>query len=94
MATELLRVPIASGKHEITILTRKDSAASSSDGAVSYKKVDYTSVESLTEVLRGYEVCLSFLVIMDEAGFEAQKNLIDACVAAGVKKFAPTEWGM
>ncbi|KAF2275223.1 NmrA-like family protein-like protein [Westerdykella ornata] len=94
VATELLREPIASGKHDITILTRKDPPTGNPIGGVSYKKVDYSSVESLTEELRGYDVCLSFLIIMDEAGFQAQKNLIDACVAAGVKKFAPTEWGI
>jgi hypothetical protein len=31
---------------------------------------------------------------MDDAGFQAEKNVIDACVAAGVKRYAPSEWGM
>jgi len=36
---------------------------------------------------------LSFLQLSTDGGHQAQKNLIDASIAAGVKRFAPSEWG-
>jgi hypothetical protein len=61
---------------------------------VDYKRVDYTSLESLTEALHGYDVCLSFLVVHNDTNNTVQKNLIHACIAAGVRRFAPSEWGI
>ena len=92
VATNLLRAPLASGKHDITILTRR--APTSITPGVSYKIVDYSSVDSLAEALEGFEVVLSFLIVMDEAGFTAQKNLIDAAVLANVPRLSPSEWAV
>jgi hypothetical protein len=56
-------------------------------------KANYEDVDQLTEVLRGVETVLSFVADMQlEAGVRAQKNLIDAAVRAGVRRFAPSEW--
>lgn len=92
VATEFLRAPIASGKHEITILTR--SHPSNPTPGVSYETVDYQDRASLTKALHGFDVCLSFLVVHLDTDCVVQKNLIHASIAAGVKRFAPSEWGV
>ena len=48
----------------------------------------------LTEALKGYDVCLSFLVVHHDTDCIAQKNLIHACIDAGVKRFSPSEWSI
>jgi hypothetical protein len=42
--------------------------------------------------LHGVDTVLSFIVAFEDAEGTIQKNLIDASVAAGVKRFAPSEW--
>lgn len=59
-----------------------------------YKKVDYTNLELLTADLRGFDVCLSFLIVHLDTDNLVQRNLIHACIAAGVSRFAPAEWGI
>ncbi|KAF9738522.1 hypothetical protein PMIN07_004272 [Paraphaeosphaeria minitans] len=92
VATEILRAPIASGTHDIHIFTR--SPPTTSAPGVSYKVVDYTDRAALTDALKGFDVCLSFLVVHLDVDCIVQKNLIHACIAAGVKRFAPSEWGI
>ncbi|KAF2002574.1 NAD(P)-binding protein [Amniculicola lignicola CBS 123094] len=70
VATEILKSAIASGKQDITILTRSD------------------------PVLKGFDTVLSFLVVHLDEGCKVQRNLIQACVKAGVRRFAPSEWGI
>lgn len=61
---------------------------------VNYVTVDYENKTQLVEALRGVDVVLSFLA---DSNFDLvqrmQELLIDACVEAGVKRFAPSEWG-
>ncbi|KAF4535875.1 NmrA-like family protein [Lasiodiplodia theobromae] len=63
-------------------------------GRVNYVTVDYENKTQLVEALRGVDVVLSFLA---DSNFDLvqrmQELLIDACVEAGVKRFAPSEWG-
>jgi hypothetical protein len=44
--------------------------------------------------LTGFHTVLSFFVVHLDEGCVAQKNLIDACIEAGVGRFAPSEWGI
>ncbi|CAI6338336.1 unnamed protein product [Periconia digitata] len=94
VATEILRAPIASGKHSITIFTRGSPPATSPSPNVSYKQVDYRDLDSLTEALKGHDVCLSFLLVSLDTNSTAQKNLIHACISAKVRRFSPSEWGV
>lgn len=55
--------------------------------------MDYSNQSALVEVLKGTHTLLSFLQVMRESGQESEKQLIDAAVAAGVKRFAPSEYG-
>ncbi|KAH7389446.1 hypothetical protein DE146DRAFT_664146 [Phaeosphaeria sp. MPI-PUGE-AT-0046c] len=91
VATELLRAPIRSGKHDITIFTRSQPPAAQPSG-VSYKKVDYYDLPGLTAALQGFHTCLSFLIAHNDVDNTIQKNLIHACIASEVRRFAPSEW--
>lgn len=55
------------------------------------KEVDFTSVHSLTPALQGVEIVISCLATL---AISAQNPLIDASVAAGVRRFIPAEFGM
>lgn len=56
-----------------------------------WKTVKYDDKESLVDALRGTHTLLSFVQVFFDSEGTMQKNLIDAAVAAGVKRFAPSE---
>ncbi|RYP75072.1 hypothetical protein DL770_007483 [Monosporascus sp. CRB-9-2] len=58
---------------------------------LSIKEVDFNSVQSLTPALLGTQVVISCLATL---AIGSQNPLIDATVAAGVKRFIPAEFGM
>ncbi|PSN67553.1 NAD(P)-binding protein [Corynespora cassiicola Philippines] len=91
VASNLLYTTIRSGKHDITIFTRGNPPANKQPG-VDYKTVDYNNRAELAESLRGFHTCLSFIVAHLDPNGTNQRNLIDACVDVGVKRFAPSEW--
>jgi len=51
-------------------------------------------LDSLTAALDGVDVVLSFILPFADKDNVAQKNLIDACIKAGVRRFAPSEWAL
>ena len=59
---------------------------------VNVVQVDYHDQASLTKHLQGVHTVLSFIVTAADPESREQKNLIDASVDAGVKRFAPSEW--
>lgn len=80
---------MAAKKHEIIILTRNVASAGNSEPGVTFRAVNYDGKSGLVEVLRGIHTVLSFTQLENNS----QKNLIDAAIVAGVKRFAPSEWG-
>lgn len=68
----------------------QDAPAGETSGAITWAKTDYKDKEQLAQILQGTHTLLSF--IGDEPTAPVQKNLIDAAVQAGVKRFAPSEW--
>jgi hypothetical protein len=56
--------------------------------------VDYHDRTSLTDAVHGFDVVLSFITVHLDIDCTAQKNLIHACIDAGVRRFAPSEWGI
>lgn len=78
---------------EVTILSRKGSNTTDSLPAHSNQKiikVDYNDVQELTSALQGVEVVVSTLA---GVALDTQKPLIDAALAAGVKRFIPSDFG-
>lgn len=57
-----------------------------------WKNTTYQDKDQLVEALHGVHTVLSFLVTQEDPASIAQKNLIDAAIQAGVKRFAPSEW--
>jgi len=53
---------------------------------------DY-SLPNLVDRLRGTDAVLSFITVRGDPDNSAQKALIHACIEAGVRRFAPSEWG-
>jgi hypothetical protein len=73
----------------VTALTRADSR-STFPPAVKVVPVDYDSLDSLTAALKGQDAFVSTVAIL---AIGAQIRLIDAAIAAGVKRFIPSEFG-
>ena len=59
---------------------------------VTWVKTSYQDPKELRETLKGVHTVLSFIVTQSDPGNVSQKNLIDAAIQAGVKRFAPSEW--
>ncbi|OJK04244.1 hypothetical protein ASPACDRAFT_57566 [Aspergillus aculeatus ATCC 16872] len=73
----------------VSVLTRsRKPGAYTSD--VNVFEVDFNSVKSLTTALEGVDAVVS---TVSGAAVEDQTVLIDAAVAAGVKRFIPSEFG-
>ncbi|EXM17130.1 hypothetical protein RAB80_000133 [Fusarium oxysporum f. sp. vasinfectum] len=92
LAREIIDRLVATGKHEIIALVRKEPSAFSELPGATWIQTDYKNKAELVELFRGVETVLSFLAVHLDPGNETQKRLIDAAVEAGVKRFAPSEW--
>lgn len=93
LAQEVIDTLIAANKHQITILTRNASAKDNMPG-VTWLAVNYNDKDGLVSALQGIHTVLSFTNQQDaDDENNAQKNLIDASIAAGVSRFAPSEYG-
>ena len=63
------------------------------DGKIEQRTVDYHDTEVLVKALNGVHTVLSFIQLLLDVDQKAQKNLVDAAIKAGVKRFAPSEYG-
>ncbi len=73
----------------VTVLTRSKASAAY-DPSVKVVEVDYASMDSVTAALEGVDALVS---TVGAEATEKQTVLIDAAVAAGVKRFIPSEYG-
>ncbi|KAE8452548.1 hypothetical protein EG329_000451 [Mollisiaceae sp. DMI_Dod_QoI] len=74
---------------QVTVLTRSQKPGAF-DANVKVLEVDFTSKVSLTTALKGIDAVVS---AVGHQGVENQHILIDAAIAAGVKRFIPSEYG-
>lgn len=72
----------------MTILTRQSSQAKFPE-SVNVIRVDYTSVPDLTSALSDQDAVVS---VLTTSAMDAQLPLIEAAVAAGVRRFLPSEF--
>ncbi|CAI6099273.1 unnamed protein product [Clonostachys chloroleuca] len=93
VSQEILDALLASKKHTITILSRKGAPTVLGRSDIHWKTVDYDNKLSLVDALRGVHTVLSFIQLLSDPGQKSQRNLIDASIAAGVKRFSPSEYG-
>ena len=89
LGTVILEELLKSGLFEVTILIRETSAHTFPPG-VKVVKVDFSNLDSLTNALTGQDALVSALASLAIA---SQRLLIDAAVAAGVKRILPSEFG-
>ncbi|KAJ4018341.1 hypothetical protein NW752_005456 [Fusarium irregulare] len=91
---EVIDALLSRNKHEIIILSRKDAPEKEVAPGVKWFQSNYESVDELVKVFEGVHTVLSFISVPagDKTAWPAQKNLIDAAIKAGVKRFAPSEW--
>ncbi len=75
------------------LLTQLTRPSCESASRVKLRAVDYDDKFQLIEALQGVHKVLSFFQLMADPGNIVQKNLINAAIVAGVKRFAPSEWG-
>jgi hypothetical protein len=73
----------------LSILTRTDSSATF-PSSIRVIRADYTSLDSLTHAFTGQDVVIS---LIGSGVVAAQTLLIDAAIAAGVRRFIPSEFG-
>ncbi|KAH0366624.1 NAD(P)-binding protein, partial [Aureobasidium melanogenum] len=92
VAAEIIDVLVATGKHEILLLSRREASTDAAIQGTTWIQVDYRSQAQLTHALRGVHTLLSFISEQEDPDSPLQKNLIKAAVDAGVKRVAPSEW--
>ncbi|KAI3391876.1 hypothetical protein diail_6675 [Diaporthe ilicicola] len=93
VAMEVIDALVAAHKHEITIFSRNKRSEDVVASGVQWRVVDYDDRDDLVEALWGIHTLLSFVQLLADPENQSQKNLIDAAIAAGVKRFAPSEYG-
>ncbi|KAI8307968.1 hypothetical protein K4K59_010532 [Colletotrichum sp. SAR11_240] len=79
----------SSKQFDVTVLTRTGSSHEF-PANITVKYVDYDNPALLAEAVRGQDAVVSTLSVF---GSDVQKALVDASVAAGVKRFLPSEFG-
>ncbi|KAK7421234.1 hypothetical protein QQX98_002364 [Neonectria punicea] len=92
VAREVIDALIASKNHEITVLSRRDASAVDAIPGVNWRAVNYDDTSTLVAALQGTHTLLSFVQLLSDPEQKSQKNLIDAAILAGVKRFAPSEY--
>lgn len=76
-----------------TNVIQKSSVGDNTSG-VAWRVVNYNDIDDLAAALRGIHTVLSFVnQLVAGHDNDSQKNLIDGSIAAGVKRFAPSEYG-
>jgi len=92
LAREVIDALLATKKHDIIVISRTEYSLKPQQG-LRFCALDYQDKDQLADMLRGVHTVLSFINQSVDHGNASQKALIDACVAAGVKRFAPSEYG-
>lgn len=77
----------------VTAITRAESTSDNTKlpATLPVKKVDYSSFDDLKAAFANQDAVVS---VIGAPGVPAQKVAIDAAVAAGVKRFIPSEFGI
>ena len=85
----VLNALVKSGKFNVTVVKRASSSASFPD-SVAVRTADLSSVDSVTAAFEGQDAVVS---TVGTAGLSGQSVLVEAAVAANVKRFLPSDFG-
>jgi nucleoside-diphosphate-sugar epimerase len=89
LGTFILDKLLASSKFNVQVLKRAGSSSTYAPGA-KVVETDFADLESLKAAFQGQDAVVS---IVGDAGVLSQKLMVDAAVAAGVKRFLPSNFG-
>ncbi|MCJ1382592.1 hypothetical protein MMC17_005705 [Xylographa soralifera] len=89
LGVPVLNALVKSGKFNVTVVKRPSSSASFPD-SVTVRTADLSSVDSVTAAFEGQDAVVS---TVGTAGLPAQNVLVEAAVAANVKRFLPSDFG-
>ena len=89
LGAPVLNALIKSGKFNITAVKRQSSSASFPD-SVTVRTADLSSVDSVTAAFKGQDAVVSTVGM---EGLLGQSVMIEAAVAANVKRFLPSDFG-
>ncbi|MCJ1303350.1 hypothetical protein MMC08_006159 [Hypocenomyce scalaris] len=89
LGVPVLNALVKSGKFNVTVVKRPPSSASFPD-SVTVRTADLSSVDSVTAAFKGQDAVVS---TVGTAGLPGQGVLVEAAVAAGVKRFLPSDFG-
>ncbi|KAF2116826.1 isoflavone reductase family protein-like protein CipA [Lophiotrema nucula] len=89
LGPSILDAFLEDGSFNVSVLTR-ESSSSTFPSSVKVHKADYNSIDSLKAAFQGQDAVLSFV---GGTAIGDQEKLIDAAIAAGVKRFLPSEYG-
>ncbi|KAI0850699.1 NAD(P)-binding protein [Daldinia vernicosa] len=92
LAREVIDALVASKKHDIIALVRKDPAQFPALPGVEWVKTAYDDKSELVRLFKGVEAVICFLAVHLDKDNATQKLLIDASIEAGVRRYAPSEW--
>ncbi|KAF9881189.1 isoflavone reductase family protein [Colletotrichum karsti] len=90
VGTPVVKALMDTNKFNITILTRKAEGHNFPSGAT-VKEVDYDSLDSLTSALQGQDALVNATSSFDP---KAATRVVDACIAAGVYRYIPPDFGI
>jgi hypothetical protein len=76
------------------ILTRRSGSAPKTKWNAAVRQVDYDNHISLVAALRGVHTVISVIKVVGEQWLTCQLALLQAAQEAGVKRFAPSEFGL
>ena len=89
LGTPVLEEIVKSGKFNVTVVQRSGSSSTYPEH-VTVKTADFDSVESLTAAFKGQEAVVS---TVGAPGLAGQPLHVKAAVAAGVKRYLPSDFG-
>jgi nucleoside-diphosphate-sugar epimerase len=89
LGTFVLDKLLASNKFNVQVLKRAGSSSTYAAG-IKVVEADFADLESLKAAFQGQDAVAS---IIGDAGVLSQKLMVDAAVAAGVKRFLPSNFG-
>ncbi|KAI9743117.1 MAG: hypothetical protein M1818_003412 [Claussenomyces sp. TS43310] len=89
LGPSVLTALLNSGKFDVTVIKRIGSK-SAFPSSVKVVEVDYDSLDSLTAAFRGQDAVVSTLASL---AISSQQTVLEAAIAAGVKRFLPSEFG-
>ncbi|KAK7747172.1 hypothetical protein SLS62_009114 [Diatrype stigma] len=91
----MVNVAVAGGSGQVAreVIDALESPNTTIAPGVRWQTVDYGDKAGLIDALQGIHTLLSFVQLLSDPDQASQKNLIDAAISSGVKRFAPSEYG-